>query len=47
LKPAIVSFKIIGWDKDNKEYDLSDCISDTTDSYLSDDIEEWREEDES
>lgn len=44
LKPEITSLKILGYDKNNKEYDLSDCLSDSTDQLLSEDIEEWRKE---
>ena len=40
----IVSIKILGYDEDNKEYNLSDCVSDQTDQSLSYDIEEWIEE---
>jgi len=44
LMPEIVSLKLYGYDDKNKRYDLSDCISDSTDQSLSEDIEEWREE---
>jgi hypothetical protein len=44
MKPEITSIKLLGYDKDGKEYNLSDCISDDCDSYLSQDIETWRKE---
>lgn len=42
IKPEITSIRILGYDCNNKEYDLSDCISDDTDASLSNDIEDWR-----
>ncbi len=42
MKPEITSIKLLGYDSKGIEYNLSDCISDTADSYLSQDIEEWR-----
>lgn len=44
MKPEITAIKILGYDKNDKEYNLSDCISDTTDDSLSYDIEKWRRE---
>lgn len=46
MKPEIVEIAIYGWDNKGKKYDLSGIISDDTDGYLSDDIEEWRNKDE-
>ena len=42
----IVSIKILGYDENDKEYNLSDCVSNTTDQSLSYDIEDWIEEQE-
>jgi len=42
FKPEIVAIKILGYDSDENEYDLSDIISDDTDSSISQDIEESR-----
>lgn len=42
IKPEIVGLVLLGYDKNDKEYDLSDCISDETDACLSQDIEDWR-----
>ena len=38
----ITSIKILGYDEHGNEYDLSNVISDETDSSLSQDIEDWR-----
>lgn len=40
----IVSLKILGYDEDGKEHNLSDCISNVTDQSLSYDIEDWIED---
>jgi hypothetical protein len=45
----ITAIKILGYDEDGKEHNISDCVSDVTDQSLSYDIEDWldeREEDE-
>ncbi len=44
MKPEITAIKILGYDYNNKEYNLSDCLTDSTDQSLSDDIEEWRKQ---
>lgn len=45
MKPEIVALKLLGYDDQGNEYDLSDCITDDTDAFLSQYIEEWRKED--
>ena len=40
----IISIKILGYDEQGNEYDLSNVISDETDSSLSQDIEKFHEE---
>ena len=42
LKPIIVEIKILGYDSDNREYDLTSVMTDNTDQLLSEDIETWR-----
>lgn len=44
MEMNIISIKILGYDEQDNEYDLSNVISDETDSSLSQDIEDWRGE---
>lgn len=39
----IKSIKILGYDEEDNEYDLTNIISDETDSSLSQDIEDWKQ----
>ena len=40
----IKSIKILGYDDDDKEHDLTNVISDETDSSLSQDIEDFHDD---